>query len=134
MLNEKSLTGHAVIIGAGVMGGGIAALLANVGWRVSLLDRATDDPKARNRIAQEGLDRTVKSRPPQFALPEYADRVRVGNVEDHLDWLQEADWVVEAVAEEMSVKKALLAQVAAHIGPQTIISSNTSALRLIEMT
>lgn len=137
MLNEKSLTGHAAIIGAGVMGAGIAALLANIGWQVDLLDRlpedAPTDPHARNRIAQEGLARALKAHPPHFALPEYAARVRVGNVVDHLDWLREADWVVEAVAEDMDVKKSVMAAIAAHVGPKTTISSNTSGLSLARM-
>lgn len=137
MLNEKSLTGHAAVIGAGVMGGSIAALLANIGWQVDLLDRLPDDapthPHARNRLAQEGLERALKARPPQFALPEYAARVRVGNVEDHLDWLREADWVVEAVAEDIAVKKSVMAAIAAHVGPQTTVSSNTSGLSLTRM-
>jgi len=133
MLNEKSLIGRAAIVGAGVMGAGIAAHLANVGWHVDLLDRMPEEG-ARNRIAQEGLERALKARPPQFALPEYAARVRVGNVEDDLDRLRDADWVVEAVAEEMAVKKAVMAQIAAHAGPQTVVSSNTSGLGLAKMT
>src|SRR5689334_16455132 len=100
MLTEKSRAGRVVVIGAGIMGGGIAALMANLGWRVSLLDVVPDgagsDPKSKNRLAAEGLDRALKSRPPQFALPEYASRVRVGNTSDHFGWLSDADWVVEA--------------------------------------
>jgi len=137
MLNEKSLTGHAVVLGAGVMGAGIAALLANIGWQVDLLDRlpedAPADPVARNRLAQEGLERASKARPPHFALPEYVSRVRIGNMEDHLDWLYEADWVVEAVVEDMAVKKSVMAAIAAHAGPKTTISSNTSGLSLAQM-
>lgn len=138
MLNEKSLTGHVVVIGAGVMGAGIAALMANIGWRVSLLDRVPEDAgtdkKQRNRLAQEGLDKTLKSRPPQFALPEYAVRVRVGNTEDNLDWVSTADWVVEAVAEDPAVKRKLLAEIAALAEPETVVSSNTSGLGLLDMT
>jgi 3-hydroxyacyl-CoA dehydrogenase len=137
MLTEKSLTGHGVVIGAGVMGAGIAALLANIGWRVSLLDRVPEDAgtdaKSRNRLGKEGLDRVLKSRPPQFAIAEYVARVRVGNVEDNLDWLQDADWVVEAAAEDPAIKKQLMATLAVHVNPKTIISSNTSGLGLAEM-
>src|SRR5262245_46901133 len=99
MLDEKSRSGHAVVIGAGVMGTGIAAILANAGWRVRLLDSvpadAGSDPKNRNRFSQEGLERALKVRPPQFALPEYSSRIRIGNVEDNLAWARDADWVVE---------------------------------------
>src|SRR5260221_262130 len=82
-LHEKARSGHAVVIGGGVMGTGIAALLANIGWRVSLLDcvpeNAGSDAKSRNRLAQEGLDRALKLKPPPFALPEYSNRIRIGN-------------------------------------------------------
>jgi 3-hydroxyacyl-CoA dehydrogenase len=137
MINDKSLTGHAVVIGAGVMGAGIAALLANLSWRVDLLDRlpedAGTDAKSRNRLATEGLDRALKSRPPQFALSEYASRVRVGNVEDNLDWARDANWVVEAVAEDPAVKNDLMKRLAAVVGPETVVTSNTSGLSLAGM-
>src|SRR5437773_788155 len=126
MLNEKSLAGHAVVIGAGIMGGGIAALLANAGWRVSLIDQT-------DTLAQEGLDRALKARPPLFALPEYASRVRVGNTEDSLEWVREADWVVEAVAEDPVVKRSLMESLAPFVGPHTTVSSNTSGLSLAAM-
>src|ERR1041385_5062734 len=115
-LHEKSKIGHAVVIGAGVMGAGIAALMANVGWTVDLLDQvpegAGSDPKSRNRLAQEGLDRALKTRPPHFALPEYASRVRIGNTADNLNRVANADWVLEAVAEDPAVKNALMRQLA----------------------
>ena len=134
MLNEGRTTGTAVVIGAGTMGGGIAAQLANAGWSVKLLDIASPDPSARSSVASAGLDRLQKARPPLLFLPEFADRIETGNTEDNLPWLREADWVVEAVAERMDVKKALLAQVEAHCGSQTVITSNTSGLSLHEMS
>jgi 3-hydroxyacyl-CoA dehydrogenase len=137
MVNEKSVVGNAVVLGAGVMGAGIAALLANAGWRVHLLDRVPDDATAarasRNRLAQAGLERVLKARPPQFALPEFAARVVVGNTEDDLACLREADWVVEAVAENLAVKQSLFQAVAAHVGAEAVISSNTSGLDLSAM-
>jgi 3-hydroxyacyl-CoA dehydrogenase len=137
MLNEKSLTGHAVVVGAGVMGAGIAAWLANLGWRVSLLDRVPDDTgsdaKSRNRLAQEGLDRAIESRPPHFALPSAIRLIRVGNTEDNLDCASDADWVVEAIAEVPEVKRELFNRLATVIGPETILSSNTSGLCLADM-
>src|SRR5258706_4761324 len=133
MLTEKSRYGHAAVIGAGVMGTGIAALLANIGWTVDLMDQVptdagTTDPKSRNRFAQEGLDRALKARPPHFALPEYASQVRVGNTSDHLDRVGKADWVIEAVAEDRAGKNALMRQIVSLGGPDTIMSSNRSAL------
>jgi 3-hydroxyacyl-CoA dehydrogenase len=137
MLTDKSLTGRAVVIGAGVMGAGIAALLANLGWHVDLLDRVPEeagaDEGSRNRLASEGLSRVIKSRPPQFALPQYASRVRVGNVDDNLDWAAQADWVVEAVAEDPGVKNDLLLRLAQVVGPETVVTSNTSGLSLAGM-
>jgi 3-hydroxyacyl-CoA dehydrogenase len=138
MISEKSRSGHAVVIGAGVMGAGIAALLANIGWTVDLLDRVPEDagntdPKGRDRLSQEGLDRALKTRPPHFALPEFASRVRIGNTSDHFDRVAKADWVVEAVAEDPAIKNALMRQLATLAGPETVISSNTSALSLSSM-
>src|SRR5687768_250505 len=137
MLNEKSVSGHAAVIGAGVMGTGIAAHLANIGWTVLLLDRvpedAGSDAKSRNRLAQEGLDRALKSRPPQFASPEYALRVTIGNTEDHLDLVGQADWIVEAAAEDMEVKRQILADVSRVVSDSAVISSNTSGLSLSQM-
>lgn len=133
MLNEESLQGIAIVIGAGTMGGGIAAQLANAGWQVRLLDVPGPDPndrKSRNQAAAAGLERILKSRPPLLFLPEYAERIRIGNTLDNLDWLRDADWVVEAVAEKMEVKQSVLAAVEAHYGPQTVVSSNTSGLSL----
>ena len=86
----------AVVIGAGTMGGGIAALLANAGIRVTLLDIVPNkltpdeekqglslaDAQVRNRIVREGLDRAVKSRPASFLVADLADLVSVGNLED----------------------------------------------------
>ncbi len=137
MLNERSVFGKAVVIGAGTMGGGIAAQLANAGWQARLLDVAGPDPndrKTRNQAAAAGLERVLKNRPPLLFLPEFAERIRIGNTTDHLDSLREADWVVEAVVEKMEVKKAIIAQIAANVGPETIVSSNTSGLSLREMT
>src|SRR5204862_7903008 len=97
---------------------------------VCLLDRVPEDAgkdrKARNRLAQDGLDRAVRARPPHFALPEYAARVRIGNTADNLGWLRDADWVVEAAAEDPGVKSIVMAAIAAHVGPKTVVSSNTS--------
>src|SRR5438105_2386515 len=98
MIDERNTTGSAVVIGAGTMGGGIAAQLANAGWLVKLLDVAGPDPAdadTRNEAASAGLARVVKARPPLLFLPEFADRISVGNTTDNLDWLREAEWAVE---------------------------------------
>lgn len=126
MLSEKSIAGKAVVIGAGTMGGGIAAQLANSGWDVALLD-------IDNQVAGQGLSRINTARPPLLYVPGFAAHIRVGNTGDNLDWLGDADWIVEAVAEKMDVKRSILALIDTHAGPNAVISSNTSGLSLREM-
>src|SRR5207244_2421507 len=84
--------------------------------------------------AQAGLERVLKNRPPLLFLPEYASRIHVGNTSDDLGTIWDADWVVEAVAENMDVKRELLEAVEAHLGPRTLVSTNTSGLSLREMS
>ncbi len=136
MIDESSTSGKAVVIGAGTMGGGIAAQLANAGWHVQLLDVPSTDPdgsSARSVAAVAGLDRVMNARPPLLYLPEFASRIQPGNTADHLTGLQDADWVVEAVAERMDVKRSILAEVEANCNANTVITSNTSGLSLSEM-
>ena len=132
------------VLGAGVMGSRIAAHLANAGLHPLLLDIVPSeltqseskrgltlaDPAVRNRIVNAGLQAARKSQPAAFFLPEYAERVRAGNFDDHLDWLREADWIIEAVSEKLSIKHALLERVEAVRRPGSIVSSNTSGLTL----
>ena len=108
------------VLGAGVMGSGIAAHLANAGMRVLLLDvvpaeAAGGDRAARNRLAAAGVESALKSR--AFHVPSYASNVEVGNLEDDLARLRECDWVIEAVLEDLEVKKRLFAEkVAPNLG------------------
>ena len=134
MLSEKSTSGNAVVVGAGVMGGGIAAQLANAGWRVKLLDVASNDAAARNLAAQNGLDRLAKGRPSLMFLPEYASRIEIGNTTDDLGCMADADWIVEAIIENLQAKQSLLAAVELHAGSNTVVTSNTSGLNLNEMS
>ncbi len=124
------------VLGAGVMGRQLAALLANAHLRVTLLDvlpaglTAAEAAHVRNRLAREAVDALRRASPPALFLPEMAEAIRVGNLTDHLPWLKEADWVLEAVAEDVGIKQALLAAVDAHRSPGALVSSNTSSLRL----
>lgn len=127
MLDMDSTEGKAVVIGAGTMGGGIAAQLANAGWTVTLLD-VTEE------AAQKGKERVQANRPPLLFLPEFADRIQTGTLEQGADALRAADWIVEAVAESMPIKQAVMAQIAAQCGSKTVVSSNTSGLSLREMS
>jgi NAD(P)-dependent dehydrogenase (short-subunit alcohol dehydrogenase family) len=103
------------VIGGGVMGSGIAAHLANAGCRVLLLDivppNLSDDEKkdkkARDRFAQGGLDKALKSRPAAFFHASFANSVRIGNTEDDLEKASDCDLVIEAIIEKLEPKQAL---------------------------
>jgi 3-hydroxyacyl-CoA dehydrogenase len=137
----------AVVIGAGTMGGGIAALLANTGVRVTLLDivpnkltpeeekqgLTTADASVRNRIVREGLDRAVKSRPASFLIPDFAALVQVGNLEDDFDAVAEADWVIEVIVENLKIKRQLMERIDAVRKPSAIVSTNTSGIPVAEI-
>jgi 3-hydroxyacyl-CoA dehydrogenase len=126
---------RAAVIGAGIMGAGIAAHLANVGIPSVLLDivppdaQGSRDPAARNRIAQMGLERAIKARPVSaFYDPSAARLITVGNVEDDFARVGEADWIVEAVIEQLDAKRATYARIEQVRRPGSIISSNTSGI------
>jgi 3-hydroxyacyl-CoA dehydrogenase len=132
----------AVVIGSGTMGAAIAAHLANAGVPVTLLDivpnqltpdeekggKSLSDPAVRNRIVRDGLERAVKSRPASFFTPEIASLVSVGNLEDDLGVVAQADWVIEAIVENLAIKRQLMERLDALRAPQTIISTNTSGI------
>ncbi|MEW6032895.1 MAG: 3-hydroxyacyl-CoA dehydrogenase/enoyl-CoA hydratase family protein [Bacillota bacterium] len=135
------------VLGAGVMGAGIAAHLANVGIPSYLLDivprELTEDekkkgltlesPEVRNRFAAQGLDNALKARPAAFYVPESADLITIGNFEDNLDWCGEVDWIIEVIIEKLDIKKSLLEKVEKHWKPGTIVSSNTSGISINAM-
>ena len=127
LLDETRTTGTAVVLGAGTMGGGIAADLANAGWEVRLLDVT---PEA----ASAGRERATTRKPPLLFLPEYAGRILPDGMENAREHLRAADWVVEAVAERMDVKRDVLALVAAAIPAHAVVTSNTSGLGLAAMS
>lgn len=137
----------AAVLGSGVMGAGIAAHLANVGIPTYLLDivpreltadeskkgLTLNDSLVRNRIAQSGKDRLLKDKPTPLYDKKNLELITVGNFEDHLSLLSEADWIIEVVVENLEVKKSVFALVEAHRKPGTIISSNTSGVSINEM-
>ncbi len=125
----------AAVLGSGVMGMGIAAHLASAGIRTHLLDIVPKDPaKDRNAVALGAIERALKAKPAVFLDPEAASLVVPGNLDDHLDRLRDCDLIIEAVVENLAVKKALFARVAEVIGPRAILASNTSGLSLARMT
>lgn len=120
----------AAVIGAGSMGAGIAAHLANAGISVLLFDVPSPEPD-RSARARAGIDTQVKRR--GFMLPEFAERVTALNTEDDWDRLSEADWIVEAVFEDLFVKHDTYSRIAQHRRPDSIVSSNTSTIPLAEL-
>lgn len=126
----------AAVLGAGTMGARIAAHLANAGIACYLLDivppQLSDadraNPAARNRIVQAGIDAARKSKPAAFFTPDRARLITPGNFDDHLAWCAEADWIIEAVAENLDIKRKLFERVEQHRRPGTLISTNTSGL------
>jgi 3-hydroxyacyl-CoA dehydrogenase len=124
----------AAVIGSGTMGGGIAALLSGVGVETVLLDIATpgtqpgDPASRRNAIALEGLKRVQTARPAQLFSAADLSLIRVGNLDDNLDWVADADWIIEVVVEKLDIKRSLMAKLAEIIAPKTIVSTNTSGL------
>lgn len=133
MLTANSVTGTAAVIGAGTMGGGIAAQLANAGWRVMLFDVAGDTAN-RNAAAVAGIERIAKSKPPLLYRATFADRILPCNIEDDAVRLADADWIVEAVVEKMDIKRAVLAMLEEWARADAILTTNTSGLSLQEMT
>ncbi len=132
----------AAVIGSGVMGSGIAAHLANAGIEVYLLDIVPpepgegddpQDPAFRNRIAAGNKERLRKTKPSPIYTTRDLDLITPGNMEDHLEWLGEVDWIVEAVPESIPIKKATFDKVEAHASDEAIISSNTSGLSIDAM-
>ncbi len=136
------------VLGAGVMGGTIAAHLVNAGLKVLLLDIVPpsltseesaaglkpSDPAVRNRIPAAGLAALEKLRPSPIFLAADLARIEVGNLEDDLARLRECDWVIEVVIENMGIKKALFAEkIAPNLKPGAILSTNTSGLSVNEL-
>ncbi len=122
---------RAAVLGAGIMGAQIAAHLANAGIPVYLLDivpanLAPGEP--RNKLATAALERLRKLRPAPLMHAEVLSLITPGNLEDHLPWLADTDWVIEAVTENMAVKQELWTRVGGVARPGTILSSNTSGL------
>ncbi|WP_347091496.1 3-hydroxyacyl-CoA dehydrogenase/enoyl-CoA hydratase family protein [Sphingomonas parapaucimobilis] len=118
------------VIGAGVMGAGIAAQVANAGVPVLLLDIVPKDGGDRDAVAKGAVARMLKTEPAPFMSPAAAKLVETGNIEDHLARVAECDWIVEAVVERLDIKQALYAKLEELKRPGTAVSSNTSTIPL----
>ena len=89
-----------------------------------------DPAPKRNAVALEGLKRVQTSRPAQLYSAADLDLIRVGNIDDNLDMVSDADWIIEVVVERLDIKRNLMAKLAEVIAPKTIVSTNTSGLPL----
>jgi 3-hydroxyacyl-CoA dehydrogenase len=132
----------AAVLGAGTMGARIAAHLANAGIPCYLLDivptELTDgekrrgltieSPAVRNRIVLSGLEAAKTARPAAFFTPETARLITPGNFDDHVAWCGEADWIIEAVVENLEIKRKLFERIEAVRKQGTLVTSNTSGL------
>ena len=116
-----------VIIGSGTMGSGIAAQVANAGLQVHLLDLTKD-------IASSACERIQKSRPPLLMEENNLNYIIPGSIENDMETLKDADWVVEAVVERIDIKKKLYAQIDIIRKPEALVSSNTSSIPLKVLT
>jgi 3-hydroxyacyl-CoA dehydrogenase len=138
----------AAVLGAGVMGAGIAAHLTNAGIECVLLDivpfELTEEdkqkglteksPEWRNRFAANGLAAISKSKPAGFYTKKNAAMIKTGNFEDHLKWLSDVDWVIEVVIENLKIKQELMARVEKIVKADCIVSTNTSGIPIREIS
>ncbi|CAA0258159.1 Putative fatty acid oxidation complex trifunctional enzyme (Includes: 3-hydroxyacyl-CoA dehydrogenase; Enoyl-CoA hydratase/Delta(3)-cis-Delta(2)-trans-enoyl-CoA isomerase) [Tenacibaculum maritimum] len=130
------------VIGSGIMGSGIACHFANIGVEVLLLDivprELNDKEKAkgltlkdkvvRNRLVNDALTASLKSKPSPIYSKKFADRITTGNIEDDLHQIKDVDWIMEVVVERLDIKQKVFEQVEKYRTPGTIISSNTSGI------
>ena len=130
------------IIGSGIMGSGIACHFANIGVEVLLLDiiprELTDKEKAkgltlkdkavRNRLVNDALTASLKSKPSPIYSKKFAERITTGNIEDDLHLIKDVDWVMEVVVERLDIKKSVFEKIEKHRTPGTLVTSNTSGI------
>ncbi|MBN2515325.1 MAG: enoyl-CoA hydratase/isomerase family protein [Deltaproteobacteria bacterium] len=138
----------AAVLGAGVMGATIAAHLTNAGVECLLLDiipfELTDEdkkkglteesPEWRNRFAANGLNAALKSKPASFYSKQNAPMITIGNFDDNLDWLANVDWIIEVVIENLKIKQDLFARVEKIVGPNCIVTTNTSGIPIKDIS
>ncbi|WP_445957963.1 3-hydroxyacyl-CoA dehydrogenase/enoyl-CoA hydratase family protein [Yeosuana sp.] len=130
------------VIGSGIMGSGIACHFANIGVDVLLLDiipRELNDAEkskgltlenkvVRNRLVNDSLTASLKSKPSPIYHPSFAKRITVGNLEDDIAKVKDVDWIMEVVVERLDIKKLVFEKLEKHRTPGTLITSNTSGI------
>jgi len=133
MTDHKLKVRRAAVLGAGVMGAQIAAHLTAAGIPVDLYDLPSDDGP-RNKLAEHGRDRLLKLKPAPLASKDLVEFIRPLNFADDLDKLSECDFIIEAVAERMDIKRDLYGKIADHIRDGAIFASNTSGLSIADLS
>ena len=121
------------VIGAGVMGSGIAAQIANAGVPVVLLDIVPKDAKDRSIIAKGAIEKMLKTDPAPFMHKRNAKLITPGNLEDDLNLLADCDWIVEVVLEDLNIKHATYEKIEKHRKAGSIVTSNTSTIPLAKL-
>jgi len=124
---------RAAVLGAGVMGSQLSALLAGGGLKVELFDIPGPDPKEPEGIAKQAIKKLKAQKPSPFFYPSHSDNIRPGSLEHHLDRLKEVDWVLEAAPENLKIKHELFAKISGYLSDDCIISSNTSSLSAVKL-
>ena len=126
------------VLGSGVMGSGIACQLANVGLDVLMLDilpqKPIDTKTDRNSVAQNALNKAIKSKPAPLYKKEYASRILVGNLEDDFEKINDVDWILEVVLERLDIKRLIFEKVQKYRKPGSIVSSNTSSIPISQLS
>lgn len=130
---QPLLVRRAAVLGAGTMGSRIAAHLANAGIPALLLDMVPEGAESRNRLAETALANLAKAKPAAFYEASLASMVTAGNFEDDLAKLKQCDWVIEVVAENLEIKRALLERVVPHLSPDAVLTTNTSGLPIAKI-
>src|SRR5471030_937189 len=122
------------VLGAGTMGSRIAAHFANAGFPVDLLDVVLPDQRNRNAAALAGIENAAKQKPVAFFTDRAMGLIAPGNFDDDLERLSGCDWIIEAVAENLEIKRSLWYRVAAVSKAGTILSTNTSGIPLAHIS
>ena len=130
------------VIGSGIMGSGIACHFANIGVKVVLLDivpfelkdkekeqgLTLQDKVVRNRLVNDSLVNSIKSRPAPLYHKDFASRITTGNLDDDISKVKDVDWIIEVVVERLDIKKQVFDKLEEHRSPGTLITSNTSGI------
>ena len=130
---QPLLVRRAAVLGAGTMGSRIAAHLANAGIPVLLLDMVPEGTASKSQLATKALEALGKAKPAAFYDASFASRIKPGNFDEDLPKLADCDWIIEAVAENLAIKHALLERVAPHLAPSAILTTNTSGLPIADI-